>query len=132
MSRFLALNALLFTLCFASVGFAQTNILERSGTLQDSDPVSADGAHYDQYTIELQENDWIIIEMTAEDFDAYVVLRASDGQIVETNDDGDFYESGTNSKLEYRAEAAGTFTILATSLFPESRGAYTIKAHKRR
>jgi hypothetical protein len=127
MQRFRTIALLLLMLGVSGVALAQTS-LDTSGSLDGNDPVSDDGAHYEEHRINLQEGQTVVIEMKSEAFDTYLVLKAPDGEIVETNDDGDFEETGTDSALEYEAESAGTFVILATSLFPESRGEYTLKA----
>lgn len=120
---------LLFVTLFvgvAGIAVAQGSLFNQSGTLAEGDARSDDGALYDEYTFELKEGDRVVFEMTSDDFDAYLVLRAPDGQIVQTNDDGDYEETNTNSRLTYRVEASGTYTLLATSLFPDSRGKYTV------
>lgn len=123
--KILRFSACVCILILASVAFAQST--SSTGELDAEDPVSDDGAHYESHTVTLGEDDKLLVTMKSENFDTYLTLKAPDGQIVETNDDGDYEKTGTNSALEHDADQAGVFTILATSLYPESRGAYTIE-----
>ncbi|MDB4949085.1 MAG: peptidase [Gemmatimonadetes bacterium] len=97
-----------------------------SGTLDDRDPQADDDAFYDLYRFAGHAGDKVTITMRADSFDTFVALgRLDNGQFteMETADDG---ADGTNSKLEITLTGEGEYAVRATSLFGNTRGAYTI------
>jgi hypothetical protein len=62
------------------------------------------------------------IDLESDAFDAFLVLKDSQGNVVASDDDGG---SGLNSRIE-RVLAAGTYEIVASSFGPNQTGAYQL------
>lgn len=81
----------------------------------------------DEYTIELDEGDGVIITALAadgSDLDTVLTLENEDGDTVAENDDYEFPES-TNSRIAYVAEDDGDYTIIIGN-YPGSEGDYEL------
>jgi hypothetical protein len=97
-----------------------------SGTLQDGDRVlEDDGTYYDAYVFEGRSGDRVVITMRSSDFDAYLSLRSSGGEVLESNDD---IEGGstTDAQINYTLSRNGRYTIYANSLNEGETGRYTL------
>lgn len=62
--------------------------------------------------------------MESDDFDAYLIVLSDDGLEVTSADDG---RDGLNARLEFRAPATGTYTILATTAAEGETGGYRVR-----
>lgn len=125
--------------CTALAGCAKpepVNITE-TGTLAVGDLVIEDDSSlYDEYTFTAAAGMNIVVEMTSDEFDAYVHL-VGPNDLHEQNDDFD-PAAGTNAKIEYTATANGTYRVLANAFSApscegegeeevcENVGAYTV------
>ncbi|MFT6399924.1 MAG: hypothetical protein ACJAYU_004694 [Bradymonadia bacterium] len=102
--------------CTALAGCAKpepVNITE-TGTLAEGDLVLEDDSSlYDEYTFTAAAGMRIVVEMTSDQFDAYVHL-AGPNDLHEQNDDFDA-AVGTNAKIEYTAVSNGTYRVLANA-----------------
>lgn len=109
---------ILLLLSMSSVAFAQRDE-EYEGEIED------DGQE-DEYTIELEEGQGVIITAEADDSDLDTVLRLlnPDGDEVKENDDYEFPDS-TNSRILYVAEEDGEYTIIVTH-YPDTSGEYIL------
>ncbi len=94
-----------------------------SGILDEGDPVSVKGEHYDSYTVFLEQNYRVVISMRSEQFDPFLVLKPPRGGRM-LNDD---YEVETESRIDFIAEASGTYEIFATSYADDERGEYSLR-----
>ena len=83
----------------------------RDGLLEPGDEFAGDGPYQDRWTLEATAEQRMRIEMTSTDVDAYLILLGPDGQVVATNDDA----RGRDAAIFHRAQAAGRYTILATT-----------------
>lgn len=104
-----------------AIGIGQT----KQGELTDDSPVREDDGNqpYDVYTIR-GKGQRVRIQMTAENFDAYlhVYKVTADGEEqVATDDDG---AGGTNARVVL--ELNGEYKIIARSLGDEGRGSYEL------
>ncbi|GAB5494779.1 MAG: hypothetical protein Phog2KO_49940 [Phototrophicaceae bacterium] len=81
----------------------------------------------DDYTIELDEGDSVIITAIApdgSDLDTYLTLLNEDGDEVAINDDYEFPDS-TNSQIAFTAEDDGEYTIVVSN-YPSTDGDYEL------
>jgi murein DD-endopeptidase MepM/ murein hydrolase activator NlpD len=67
------------------------------------------------------------IVMTSADFDAYLILRGSDGVVITENDDGN---GGRDSKITFIATSSAVYTIEATSFLSGATGSYTVSMER--
>lgn len=77
-----------------------------------------------RYTVQLDQGSTVVVDMIADDsgdLDTYLRLLSPSGSTLETDDDGG---NDTNSRLEYRADSTGIYTIVATNYSGE--GPYTL------
>jgi hypothetical protein len=86
------------------------------------DPVYGDLA--EPHRFEGSANDDIVVSMTSEDFDTYLVLTDSDEEMVAENDDGGRL---FNSELETELNADGVYTIWAGSFSGRGTGDYELE-----
>jgi hypothetical protein len=97
-----------------------------SGTLAATDcrsTVRGSGYYYDRFTFTAVAGTTYTLTMNSTALDAYLYLVNSAGTVLAFNDDS----NGTlNSTIVYRATAAGTLTIHATSFSAGATGAYTV------
>ncbi len=94
------------------------------GRLEPGDSVMGDGTWADVWTFRADREGDLVIEMSSRDFDAYLIARDSEGQILGTDDDGG---SGTDSRLTVRVQAGRTYRVYANSYGEEpSSGLYRV------
>jgi len=100
-------------------------LLQITGTLEDGDAVlSEDGSLYDVHSFQGSGGQTIAITVESADFDTYLVLADSQGNILEQNDD--ISEENQNSALEIKLPGNGEYQILVNSYNPEDRGSYEL------
>lgn len=92
------------------------------GSLAEDDGKGAAGATADTYRFSGREGQRVRIEMTSDDFDAYLELFDANHVSLAENDDGG---DGTNSRLTYTLPTTGAYFIEARA-FTESTGAYSL------
>jgi len=66
------------------------------------------------------------IDMRSDDFDAYLRLDDPTGKTIKEDDDSGGGKNGTDAQIKFKADKAGTFTIVATSFAPGARGKYIL------
>jgi hypothetical protein len=93
------------------------------GVLEDGDPVSVKGEHYDSYSVYLERNQRVVISMRSGQFDPFLVLNPPQGRRV-VNDD---YHSEVESRLDYIAPVEGRYELFATSYAGDELGAYSLR-----
>lgn len=98
--------------------------IEESGELADGDPLYwEDDTPYDEYIIEANSGMQLSVEMFSEEFDAFVLVLDSDGDLVAQDDDGG---GGTDARLTWRVQWSGRYRVLANCYRPSDRGYYEI------
>jgi hypothetical protein len=99
-----------------------------NGTIQQGDLVlEQDNSLYDDYPIEVEEGWTIDAVLRSDAFDTYLILIGPDGSRATYNDDdASLGGNGTNSKISYRATAAGTYHVYANAYLGGQMGAYTL------
>jgi hypothetical protein len=94
------------------------------GRLEEGDEQTREGRLFDEYTVEAQAGQTIILDLRSEAFDTFLVLRSPGGQ-QEENDD--FGTDTGHSHLELVAPEDGVYTIRVTSFTLEPGGGYTLE-----
>jgi hypothetical protein len=97
------------------------------GELSSSDPTLDDNTHYDVWRFRGEEGHVYAVTLRSDAFDAFLAVgadAADDCEECELDDDG---AGGTDSRVEFRAPASGTFQIRANSLMEGETGAYTVE-----
>lgn len=102
-------------------------VQRHSGTLADGDDTLDSGEYADEYSVEVRAGQTITVDMTSDDFDAYLILRPPSDEQVD-NDDG---EDGTNAHITHRATESGTYRVLPTSYESGESGAYRVSIQVR-
>jgi CHAT domain-containing protein/tetratricopeptide (TPR) repeat protein len=109
---------------------AQTPLTESAfptiitGRLDANSPTLPDGSHYQEHTFEGKAGDQIVIELSSEEFDTYLILKKPDGEVIAENDDG---ISGTDSVVIITLPTTGTYTILANTYTAGATGSYQLE-----
>lgn len=95
------------------------------GTLTQSDDIYHQrGTYIRYYTLEIESEVEVQIDLTSDDFDAYLVLEDEHGQLLDQNDDAHF---GTlDSQIIYRM-APGTYRIGVTTFGSNSFGRFNLE-----
>ena len=97
------------------------------GELSSDDAKLDDDSHYDVWRFRAQAGHSYAVTMRSDAFDTFLAVGSSAGpecDDCESDDDGG---GGTNSRVRYRASAAGMLEIRANSLMADETGAYTIE-----
>ena len=102
------------------IAFGQTV----DGALDDNDCLRPGGAFQESWELVLANDTTARIDLeSAPAFDAFLVLKDSDGTILAEDDDG---SGGLDARIE-RALTAGTYEIVASSRNANETGAYQLK-----
>lgn len=94
------------------------------GALESGDEQLREGEFYDEYSIDAEAGQTVIVDLRSPDFDTYLIVESPGGD-TERNDD--FGDSTMRSHIEMVAQEDGTFSILVTSFSAESMGEYTLQ-----
>ncbi len=87
-----------------------------------ADFLRAGGAYQESWELVLAHDTTARIDLVSTVFDAFLVLKDSQGNVVASDDDGG---DGLNSRIE-RVLAAGTYEIVASSFGANQTGAYRL------
>ncbi|MBX9707718.1 MAG: caspase family protein [Caulobacteraceae bacterium] len=93
------------------------------GELARGDDQLDSGEFVDVYEIQGRAGETLRATMRSTEFDTYLMIRGPSG-FAEDNDDGG--DDGTNSTLEVRLPATGTYRLSATSYEPGESGRYAL------
>ena len=104
------------------LGVAAAVTAQDSLTVGDSITAEATGEDV-TYTLELEADETVEIDLSSEDFDTLVIVQNANGEELARNDDGG---EGFNSLLEFEAPEAGEYTVVVTSFFNNTNGEYTL------
>ncbi|MGQ9838764.1 MAG: PPC domain-containing protein [Cyanobacteriota bacterium] len=95
-----------------------------TGTLGSGDQIDPrDGSFWDEVSITAQPGQILIAALESEDFDAYLEVVNSQGEVIAFNDDSGL---DVNALLAVRLPKGGSHTLRATSFKPESTGDYRL------
>ncbi len=95
------------------------------GTLGTGDQRLREGEYYDEYTVQAQAGQKIILDLRSDEIDTYLILEAPGGA-TERNDD--YEEDAGHSHIEWVAAETGTYSILVTSFSAAQTGSYQLRA----
>ncbi len=93
------------------------------GDLSRGDDQLDTGEFIDVYEVEGRAGDSLAVAMRSDDFDAYLMVTGP-GDFQQDNDDSG--DDGTNSGLDVRLPASGTYLVTATSYEPGESGRYSL------
>lgn len=98
------------------------------GRLEQGDSVIGDSTFADVYTFRAPRDGEIQIDLRSGDFDAYLMVKSSNGGTLATDDDG--AGEGTNSRITLQVRSGQTYRIYANS-YGEDRatGLYRLSVH---
>ncbi|TVQ19252.1 MAG: serine protease [Leptolyngbya sp. DLM2.Bin15] len=96
-----------------------------SGQLDsDSNVLPFDNSYFNVYNFDGRAGQRIVIDMSSNEFDTFLILLDPNGVDIMQDDDGG---GGTNSKIEMTLPANGTYTIFANSYQPGETGRYSLR-----
>ena len=95
-----------------------------TGRIESTDGVRWGLSYYEEWTLSATSGQRVVITMESEDFDPYLIVLADDGTEVASDDDGG---DGSGARVDFRAPATGTYTILATTAAEGETGSYEIR-----
>jgi hypothetical protein len=93
------------------------------GDLQVGDSVTEDADGNVEYTISLEEGQTVVIDVTSEDFDTYLDVENSDGDLLASDDDGG---DAFNSRLNFTAPDSDLYTLIVRSFAGDADGTFTL------
>lgn len=108
----------------AACSSASDGPVTEAGSLDASDRTLQSGEYFDQYRVTASEDQWIRVEVTAEAFDPYLIVRSPSG----VQSDVDDSESGntTTTTSVIRASEGGRWDVIVTSYAPGGTGSYSV------
>jgi hypothetical protein len=98
-----------------------------AGLFTTDTPTLEDGSHFAEFTLAGSEGQTVEIQLTSDDFDAYLwVGILVDGlfESIEVNDDG---EDGTNARILFTFPDNQTYVIRANTLNEGETGSFTVR-----
>ncbi|MBE9043831.1 pre-peptidase C-terminal domain-containing protein [Pleurocapsales cyanobacterium LEGE 10410] len=110
---------------------SDTEILERveRGLLEEGDRIiEEDGSFYDSYPIQGQAGDSITVALESEQFDAFVAIVDSKGNIVEQNDD--ISEENSNSQIQLIIPEDGIYNVIVNAYDEGGQGEYVLTVRR--
>ncbi|MEM6519862.1 MAG: AAA-like domain-containing protein, partial [Cyanobacteria bacterium P01_C01_bin.70] len=99
---------------------------ESSAILNEEDLTEVSARRGDIYFIEGEADDELLVNMRSNEFDAYLILENSAGNVIARDDDGG---GGLNSQLKFTLPASGTYKIIATGFSELDQGSYDLWAN---
>ena len=95
------------------------------GALEEGDRViEEDGSFYDSYPLEAQSGESFTIALESDEFDAFVALIDSQGNIVEQNDD--ISEEDSNSQIKVTIPENGVYNVIVNAYDEGGTGQYVL------
>jgi len=98
---------------------------EVNDTLSDRDIPTGAGGFARDYTVNLEAGDQVVIDVTSDEFDTYVILMNKDGVTIGENDDGP--DGTTNSLLFARITESGTYIVRVRAYAGQGTGNFYLK-----
>jgi len=78
---------------------------------------------YHVWSLEGKAGQRVVLDLMSTDFDAYLILRDTDGRVMGSDDDSG---EGTNARLHAVFPRDGTYRVIATAAGDSARGRYTL------
>lgn len=92
-------------------------------TTHDCEDTSDPGFYYDFWEFNGTAGSTVTVNLRSSDFDTLAGLANPDVEVVAVDDDGG---NGTNSRIIWTLGQSGLWTIIATNLFADDLGSYTV------
>src|ERR1043166_1047788 len=106
------------------------NPLDVKGQLQDNDPNDpARNQPAKTYMVKLKKGKTYLIDLSSDDFDAYLRLEDNKGKQIAEDDDSGVGQSGLDAQIVFTPDADGTFKVFATR-FDAGTGNFTLKVRE--
>ncbi len=102
---------------------ARSRVLDERGTLVEGDSELSGGEYVDGFDIEASAGQTLIVDLLSTDFDTYLFVRSPGG---EQQDNDDFEDSSSHSRLEIPITESGSWRVVATSYQAKETGDYRL------
>ena len=103
-------------------------ILEQNGELTPakSSVLPSDSSLYDEYTFEGTQGQKVVVTVESTDFDTYLAIFNSQGELVGENDD--VTQQNSNSELTVTLTESGRYRVIVNAYdpLPKGRGKYSL------
>lgn len=103
---------------------------EVTDVLSDQDIPTGFGGYARDYTLTLEDGDYIVIDLISDEFDTIITMLAPDGSTFGENDDGP--DGTTNSMLFVRITQSGEYTLRVTPYAGQGEGEFNMKVTRLR
>lgn len=97
-----------------------------AGALTESDAVWGNHGRFDLYRFQANEEDRLLVELTSDEFDAYLVVGDRAGGIFNPTWEDDDGGSALDARVRFTAPRTGTYWILAQSYSESATGSYVL------
>ena len=107
------------------------NLLEKTkrGALEEGDDtIPNDGSFYDSYPLEGNAGDSFIITLESQEFDTFIAIMDSEGNILDQNDD--INDNNSNSRLRVTLPDDGVYNIIVNAYDKGGQGRYTLTVRR--
>jgi serine protease Do len=89
-----------------------------------SNVLRADNSFFDIYTFQGRAGERVVIEMTSQEIDPFLILLSPSGRDLAQDDDGG---SGQNARIVAVLPSTGTYTLIANSAEAGEQGIYSLR-----
>jgi hypothetical protein len=97
------------------------------GSIAESDPALSERGRFKVYRFDAAAGSRYVVTMESEAFDAYVAVARQVGGITDVLKSDDDGGDGTNSRLRFTAERAGSYLVIAQSFGEDGTGGFNLK-----
>ncbi|HEX6036773.1 MAG TPA: hypothetical protein VFZ20_02005 [Longimicrobium sp.] len=103
---------------------------EVAGTLDGEADEAGWTLFYHDYTYRAAAGEHLVIQVSSEDLDAYVLVGRGQGDDFEALAEDDDGGEDLDSRLEFEVPQAGVYTIRVTTAAPDQAGAYALRVDR--
>ena len=104
-------------------GYGGGNSSGSTGSLSSGDEQLQSGEFLDRYTLNASAGENIIVDLTSQQFDPYIILVTPNGEQIENDD---WEGSLSHSRVETVASQGGAYEVIVTSFAPGETGSYAL------
>lgn len=102
---------------------AQQLLFSTEGTLAPGDRTAPEGGFQDRYELSVPADSFIEVVVSSDDFDPFIAVEMPDGTTFSVDD-----YRGLDAGFTRDSGPGGTLAVRVSSLFPDERGSYRIRA----
>ncbi|MGK7951154.1 MAG: pre-peptidase C-terminal domain-containing protein [Xenococcaceae cyanobacterium] len=124
-------NSALSSLPTSNVSRNPSLLLEKihQGKLEEGDTtIPDDGSFYDSYPLQGNAGDSFIISVESQEFDTFLAVMDTEGNILGQNDD--ISEGNSNSRLEITLPSNGVYSVIVNAYDEGGRGNYLLTVRR--